>query len=126
MLDLRCRASAEELGASVGEIGRQVGHSRERAQEAVVKADQTASIVYELSEAAGRINGIVKLISDIASQTNLLALNATIESARAGEASRRLCRRRRRGQDPGQPDIESHRRYQRPDWQHSENDSAGG
>ena len=81
-------SSAEELGASVGEIGRQVGHSHEKAQEAVVKADQTASIVYELSEAAGRINGIVKLISDIASQTNLLALNATIESARAGEAGR--------------------------------------
>ena len=81
-------SSAEELGASVGEIGRQVGHSHEKAQEAVIKADQTASIVYELSEAAGRINGIVKLISDIASQTNLLALNATIESARAGEAGR--------------------------------------
>ncbi len=81
-------SSAEELGASVGEIGRQVGHSHEKAQEAVVRADQTASIVYELSEAAGRINGIVKLISDIASQTNLLALNATIESARAGEAGR--------------------------------------
>jgi len=81
-------AAAEELGASVGEIGRQVGHSHDKAQQAVVKADQTAAIVYELSEAAGRINGIVKLISDIASQTNLLALNATIESARAGEAGR--------------------------------------
>ena len=81
-------ASAEELGASVGEIGRQVGHSHEKARQAVVKADQTAAIVDELSQAAGRINGIVKLISDIASQTNLLALNATIESARAGEAGR--------------------------------------
>jgi methyl-accepting chemotaxis protein len=81
-------SSAEELGASVGEIGRQVDHSYAKSQEAVVKADQTASIVYELSEAAGRINGIVKLISDIATQTNLLALNATIESARAGEAGK--------------------------------------
>ena len=81
-------ASAEELSASVGEIGRQVGHSHEKARQAVVKADQTAAIVDELSEAAGRINGIVKLISDIASQTNLLALNATIESARAGEAGK--------------------------------------
>ncbi len=81
-------SSAEELGASVGEIGRQVGHSHEKAQAAVIKADQTAAIVYELSDAAGRINGIVKLISDIAAQTNLLALNATIESARAGEAGK--------------------------------------
>ncbi len=81
-------SSAEELGASVNEIGRQVGHSREKAQEAVTEANATAGIVNELSEAAGRITGIVELISTIASQTNLLALNATIESARAGEAGK--------------------------------------
>lgn len=34
------------------------------------------------------INGIVDLISGIASQTNLLALNAAIEAARAGDAGR--------------------------------------
>ena len=80
--------SAEELGASVSEISRQVSHSRNMAREAVTEAESTAGIVYELSEAAARINGIVDLISNIASQTNLLALNATIESARAGEAGR--------------------------------------
>jgi methyl-accepting chemotaxis protein len=41
-----------------------------------------------LSEAAGRIGDVVRLISDIAGQTNLLALNATIEAARAGEAGK--------------------------------------
>lgn len=34
------------------------------------------------------MDGIVKLIQDIAGRINMLALNATIESARAGEAGR--------------------------------------
>ncbi|MDV6332157.1 methyl-accepting chemotaxis protein [Asticcacaulis sp. 201] len=80
--------SAEELGASVSEIGRQVEHSSAKARAAVTEADATAAIVFELSEAAGRITGIVDMITGIAAQTNLLALNATIESARAGEAGK--------------------------------------
>jgi methyl-accepting chemotaxis protein len=80
--------AAEELGASVAEIGRQVELSLQKARDAVNEADATAAIVYQLSEAAARINSIVEMISGIASQTNLLALNATIESARAGEAGR--------------------------------------
>ncbi|MEJ1978800.1 MAG: methyl-accepting chemotaxis protein [Acetobacteraceae bacterium] len=41
-----------------------------------------------LSDAAGRIGDVVRLIGDIAARTNLLALNATIEAARAGTAGR--------------------------------------
>jgi methyl-accepting chemotaxis protein len=41
-----------------------------------------------LSQRAGEIGGIVRLIKEIADQTNLLALNAAIEAARAGEAGR--------------------------------------
>ena len=80
--------AAEELGASVSEIGRQVAVSRDKSQEAAAEADATAAVVHQLSEAAGRITGIVDMISSIAAQTNLLALNATIESARAGEAGK--------------------------------------
>ncbi|MEG9526807.1 MAG: methyl-accepting chemotaxis protein [Hyphomicrobiales bacterium] len=81
-------AAAEELGASVLEIGRQVDGSAELARGAVVQAGETAGLVQELSSAAGRIGDVVRLITDIAGQTNLLALNATIEAARAGDAGR--------------------------------------
>ncbi|GAB3121421.1 methyl-accepting chemotaxis protein [Novispirillum itersonii] len=77
--------AAEELGASVGEISRQVDFSADRAQAAVGEAQVASDIITELDVAAGRINTIVDLISQIAGQTNLLALNATIEAARAGD-----------------------------------------
>ncbi len=81
-------AAAAELGSSVGEIGRQVEGSARLAQAAVAEADQTGTLVQDLSTAAARISDVVALISSIAGQTNLLALNATIEAARAGEAGR--------------------------------------
>ena len=81
-------AAAEELGASVAEIGRQVDGSAGLAGTAVGEAEQTSTLVQELSSATARIGDVVALISQIAGQTNLLALNATIEAARAGEAGR--------------------------------------
>lgn len=81
-------AAAEELGSSVQEIGRQVTGSAQLARAAVDEADETASLVRDLSGAVSRIGDVVGLISSIAGQTNLLALNATIEAARAGEAGR--------------------------------------
>jgi methyl-accepting chemotaxis protein len=80
--------ATEEITSSVNEISRQVQEASKIALEAVDQAQQTDSRINELSQAAGRIGDVVKLISDIAAQTNLLALNATIEAARAGEAGR--------------------------------------
>ncbi|MGG6712964.1 UNVERIFIED_CONTAM: methyl-accepting chemotaxis protein, partial [Salmonella enterica subsp. enterica serovar Weltevreden] len=74
-------AAAEELGASVLEIGRQVDGSAALAKAAVAEADHTGALVRELSVAVSRIGDVVGLISTIAGQTNLLALNATIEAA---------------------------------------------
>jgi methyl-accepting chemotaxis protein len=81
-------AATDEMTASVNEIGRQVLDSSRIAGEAVVQAERTDTRINELSQAAGRIGDVVKLITAIAEQTNLLALNATIEAARAGEAGR--------------------------------------
>jgi methyl-accepting chemotaxis protein len=81
-------ASAEELATSVEEIGRQVAESARIAGQAVQEAAATDRSVTGLSEAAGRIGDVVRLIGDIAARTNLLALNATIEAARAGEAGK--------------------------------------
>ncbi|HPG39645.1 MAG TPA: methyl-accepting chemotaxis protein [bacterium] len=46
---------------------------------------ETWRIVEELEKHSSKINGILKMINDIAFQVNLLSLNASIEAARAGE-----------------------------------------
>jgi methyl-accepting chemotaxis protein len=81
-------AATEELGASSGEIGRQVAQSSAAAMRAVDEVRRTDGTVQSLSEAAQKIGEVVTLIHSIAGQTNLLALNATIEAARAGEAGK--------------------------------------
>ncbi len=52
------------------------------------RLNDTASAVEKLHDRIGEVEGIVKLIKEIADQTNLLALNAAIEAARAGEFGR--------------------------------------
>jgi predicted nucleic acid-binding Zn-ribbon protein len=52
------------------------------------RQNSTATAVDQLHARTEEIEGIVRLIKDIADQTNLLALNAAIEAARAGEAGR--------------------------------------
>jgi methyl-accepting chemotaxis protein len=81
-------SAADELAMSVLEIERQVSQSHDIAMKAVAETVATNDTVQELSEAAGRIGDVIRMINDIAEQTNLLALNATIEAARAGEAGR--------------------------------------
>ncbi|WP_019961664.1 methyl-accepting chemotaxis protein [Woodsholea maritima] len=81
-------AAAEELTASIGEIAHQVSRSSQVGQSAVERANIAGDDINRLAEAAGKIDGVVRLINDIAEQTNLLALNATIEAARAGEAGK--------------------------------------
>ncbi len=81
-------SAAEELSASVEEIGQQVTRSTRAAEEAMDQTGIANDRVNGLSASALKIGEIVAIIEDIADQTNLLALNATIEAARAGEAGK--------------------------------------
>ena len=81
-------AVADQLAASIQEIGCQVAQSTTITGRAVVDARHTDRIVLALADGAQKIGQVVDLISSIAAQTNLLALNATIEASRAGEAGR--------------------------------------
>ncbi|NBN77135.1 chemotaxis protein [Microvirga tunisiensis] len=81
-------AATEQMAASIHEISRQAGMSRDISNEALDNARRTNDSVQSLSAAAERVGSVIELISEIAGQTNLLALNATIEAARAGEMGR--------------------------------------
>jgi methyl-accepting chemotaxis protein len=81
-------AATDELSASIGEIGRQVGTATTITANAVTSAEEAHVTIHRLADAVGRIGAVAQLINTIASQTNLLALNATIEAARAGEAGK--------------------------------------
>ena len=81
-------ATTEQLSNSAAEIARRVTQAADAARDGVTRIEGTTQTVRGLSEAAGQIGDVLRLIADIAAQTNMLALNATIESARAGDAGR--------------------------------------
>jgi methyl-accepting chemotaxis protein len=49
------------------------------------KVASVAEQILRLSEQAGQIGGIAKVVGELAGETNMLALNAAVEAARAGE-----------------------------------------
>jgi methyl-accepting chemotaxis protein len=81
-------SAAEELIASIAEIGRQVDQTAELVKHSVTEAASTNEQMTRLTDSVHEIGEVANLIRNIAGQTNLLALNATIEAARAGEAGR--------------------------------------
>ncbi len=62
--------------------------TRGAANESEKLARETMSAINEITEAMDEINGVIKIIENIASQTNILSLNAAIEATRAGAAGR--------------------------------------
>ena len=81
-------AAADELLASIEEIGRQTAQASEVVGGAVSAASDADNKVASLAQSAQQVGEVVNMIQTIAEQTNLLALNATIEAARAGDAGR--------------------------------------
>ena len=81
-------ARAEQVADAAMSNQKQFGELQGRAAEMEGGLNEASLKVDTLAGRSQEINGIVDLISGIASQTNLLALNAAIEAARAGEAGR--------------------------------------
>jgi methyl-accepting chemotaxis protein len=84
----KAASAANELSASIYEIGKRLDQTAGVVGEVAKEARTANHDIDELAQAAQSIGDVIKLIQDIAGQTNLLALNATIEAARAGEAGR--------------------------------------
>ncbi len=78
-------ASAEELAASVLEIGRQVAQWARIAGQAMLEAEETDCCVTDLSEAAGRIGGVERLISEIAGRTWFLQFRMSFQVRANGQ-----------------------------------------
>jgi hypothetical protein len=76
--------NCSNVGSTLGIIERMAGNLDSFTQRML----DTSEAVDQLHVRTGEIDGIVKLIQEIAEQTNLLALNAAIEAARAGEQGR--------------------------------------
>jgi methyl-accepting chemotaxis protein len=81
-------AEIDQLQASSRDVGEQAEQTSRLASEAVAVSEEAARRMARLTDSAGRVAEIVKMIATISSQTNLLALNATIEASRAGDAGR--------------------------------------
>jgi chromosome segregation ATPase len=81
-------SAAEQLSASIREIGVQVNQSNAVVGRAVTAGNETRSTIEALNEQVARIGAVADMIGEIAAKTNLLALNATIEAARAGDAGK--------------------------------------
>jgi uncharacterized protein YoxC len=88
-------SAAEELSASIEEISRSANRAVQVANQVETvtirigeEAKTAGQSVQALTKIGEQIEGISRLIGEIAGQTNLLALNAAIEAARAGEAGK--------------------------------------
>jgi len=81
-------SAAEQLAASIREIGGRVSQSTTVVGRAVAAGSQARATIAALTGKVERIGAVATMIGDIAAKTNLLALNATIEAARAGDAGK--------------------------------------
>lgn len=81
-------SSVDEFSVSIEQVNKLILEANNISHGAVEASEEGVGAVTLLSETSAQIDGVIRLINEIAEQTNLLALNATIEAARAGEAGK--------------------------------------
>ena len=81
-------AAADEMARDIDAIARSAEAVARTVGDAVRTAERTSLAVGELDASSREIDGVLRLIENIAGQTHLLSLNASIEAARAGAAGR--------------------------------------
>jgi methyl-accepting chemotaxis protein len=81
-------AAAAEMAHDIATIAQSAAAAARTVADAVHTAERTGQAVGELDASSREIDGVLRLIENIAGQTHLLSLNASIEAARAGTAGR--------------------------------------
>nr|BFE79552.1 hypothetical protein GCM10020093_021530 [Planobispora longispora] len=76
----------DELRTTADTIDERVGATDTVANRLAEQARRANDAIEQLEASLSKVDGIARLISNVAAQTHLLALNATIEAVRAGEA----------------------------------------
>jgi methyl-accepting chemotaxis protein len=80
--------SATSIADTIDRVAIKADQTRESLELTHVDLRASADRTIALAARATEVEGIVKVINEIADQTNLLALNAAIEAARAGDSGR--------------------------------------
>ena len=76
------------LLSTIDAIGERTRDGRAAAAKVESNTASTEAALGQLKRTIGDIEGVSRLINEVAAQINLIALNATIEAARAGESGR--------------------------------------
>ena len=82
------KQKVDHVKTTFEEMNQQTDHFMEKFRQTEQWAKDLLDDTSQFSAEFGKIDAILKTITEISDQTNLLALNASIEAARAGEAGR--------------------------------------
>ena len=80
--------ATDALTVTIDAIGKRTRKGRVAAEKVERHTASTETAIDRLKQTISDIEGVARLVSEVAAQINLIALNATIEAARAGEAGR--------------------------------------